>query len=70
MGICFAASSVSVILQVASNKLRNGKRLLLMAPIYHHFEMKGVPEAKIVSIYSIITLVCSAAALLIYWVLQ
>ena len=70
MCVCFAASSVSVILQIATNHLRNGKRLFRMAPIYHHFQMKGVPEAKIISIYSIITLVSSAAALLIYWVLQ
>ena len=70
MCICFAASSASVILQIATNKLGNGKRIFRMAPIYHHFEMKGVPEAKIVSIYSIITLVSSAAALLLYWLLQ
>ncbi len=67
MGICFVASSVSVILQVGSYKLRNKKRIFRMAPLHHHFELGGTPETKIVSLYSIVTAMCSAAALLIYW---
>lgn len=55
IGIMFVASSVSVILQVGSYKLRNKKRVFLMAPLHHHFELKGYPETKIVSMYMIIT---------------
>ncbi len=36
-------------LQVGSYKLRNGKRIFKMAPIHHHFELKGWPETKVVA---------------------
>jgi phospho-N-acetylmuramoyl-pentapeptide-transferase len=42
MGACFVASAVSVVLQVGSYKLRR-KRIFKMAPLHHHFELKGVP---------------------------
>lgn len=54
MGACFVASSVSVILQVGSFKLRK-KRIFKMAPLQHHFELLGYSETKIVSVYMIIT---------------
>ena len=54
-GFMFLASAISVILQVGSYKLRR-KRIFKMAPIHHHFELKGVPETKIVTFYTIITL--------------
>ena len=66
MGIMYVASSVSVILQVGSYKLRH-KRIFRMAPLHHHFELGGTPETKIVSVYSVITAVASAAALLTFW---
>jgi phospho-N-acetylmuramoyl-pentapeptide-transferase len=47
IGIVFVIETVSVILQVASFKLR-GKRIFLMAPIHHHFELKKWPENKII----------------------
>ena len=47
IGIVFVVETVSVILQVASFKLR-GKRVFLMAPIHHHFELKKWPENKII----------------------
>jgi len=46
VGGIFVVEALSVILQVASFKLR-GKRIFLMSPIHHHFEMKGWQEAKI-----------------------
>ena len=49
--------SLSVILQVGSYKLRHGKRIFLMAPIHHHFEKKGWSEAKVVTVFSILTAV-------------
>jgi phospho-N-acetylmuramoyl-pentapeptide-transferase len=54
-GAMFVASCVSVILQVGSYRLRNKKRIFLMAPLHHHFELKGYPETKIVAMYMIIT---------------
>ncbi|PHS41051.1 MAG: phospho-N-acetylmuramoyl-pentapeptide-transferase [Sulfurovum sp.] len=47
IGIVFVIETVSVILQVGSFKLR-GKRVFLMAPIHHHFELKKWPENKII----------------------
>ena len=67
MGVMYVASSVSVILQVGSYKLRDKKRIFRMAPLHHHFELGGTPETKIVSMYSVVTAIASAAALLIFW---
>jgi phospho-N-acetylmuramoyl-pentapeptide-transferase len=66
MGIMYVASSVSVILQVGSYKLRK-KRIFRMAPLHHHFELGGTPETKIVSMYSVVTVIASAGALIIFW---
>jgi phospho-N-acetylmuramoyl-pentapeptide-transferase len=66
MGVMYVASAVSVILQVGSYKLRK-KRIFRMAPLHHHFELGGTPETKIVSMYSVVTLIASAGALLIFW---
>ncbi len=65
MGGCLVASSVSVILQVGSYKLRK-KRIFRMAPLHHHFELKGVAETKIVSVYMIITAILCLVCLLAY----
>ncbi|MEC7840324.1 MAG: phospho-N-acetylmuramoyl-pentapeptide-transferase [Chlamydiota bacterium] len=48
VGGIFVAEAMSVILQVASYKLRNKKRVFLCAPLHHHFEYKGWPETKVV----------------------
>ena len=66
MGVMYVASSVSVILQVGSYKLRH-KRIFRMAPLHHHFELGGAPETRIVSMYSVVTAIASAAALIIFW---
>ncbi len=47
IGIVFVAEAGSVILQIASKKLRNGKKIFLISPIHHHFEALGWPEAKV-----------------------
>ena len=62
VGIMFVVSVISVIIQVASFKLRK-KRVFLMAPLHHHLEMKGLSESKIVSAYGMITAFCGAIAL-------
>lgn len=56
MGGIFVAETVSVILQVASFKL-TGKRIFRMAPLHHHFELKGWPEPRVIVRFWIITLV-------------
>ncbi len=46
-GGIFLIETLSVILQMGSYKLRDKKRLFLMAPIHHHFELKGIAESKV-----------------------
>jgi len=54
MGGVFVMETISVILQVGSFKLR-GKRVFRMAPIHHHYELKGWPETKVVVRFWIIS---------------
>ena len=54
MGGVFVAETLSVILQVASFKL-TGRRIFRMAPLHHHFELKGWPEPRIIVRFWIIT---------------
>jgi len=56
MGGIFVMETVSVILQVASYKL-TGKRIFRMAPIHHHYELKGWPEPRVIVRFWIITVV-------------
>ncbi len=56
MGGVFVLETVSVILQVASFKL-TGKRIFRMAPIHHHFELKGWPEPRVIVRFWIISLI-------------
>jgi phospho-N-acetylmuramoyl-pentapeptide-transferase len=56
MGGIFVLETVSVILQVASFKL-TGRRIFRMAPIHHHFELKGWPEPRVIVRFWIITLI-------------
>lgn len=56
MGGIFVLEAVSVIMQVASFKL-TGRRIFRMAPIHHHFELKGWPEPRIIVRFWIITVI-------------
>ncbi|MGB0224467.1 MAG: phospho-N-acetylmuramoyl-pentapeptide-transferase, partial [Marinobacterium sp.] len=56
MGGIFVLETVSVILQVASFKL-TGRRIFRMAPIHHHFELKGWPEPRVIVRFWIISFV-------------
>lgn len=56
MGGIFVAETVSVILQVGSYKL-TGKRIFRMAPLHHHFELKGWPEPKVIVRFWIISVI-------------
>lgn len=56
IGGIFVVEALSVILQVASYRLRNKKRIFLCAPLHHHFEYKGWPETKVVIRFWIVAL--------------
>jgi phospho-N-acetylmuramoyl-pentapeptide-transferase len=56
MGGVFVMETVSVMLQVASFKL-TGKRIFAMAPLHHHFELKGWPEPRVIVRFWIITFI-------------
>jgi len=63
IGGVFILEAVSVILQVGSYKLRNKKRIFLMAPLHHHFELKGWSESKVIARFWIMALVFALFAL-------
>ena len=68
VGVVYIAENLSVLLQVGYFKLTHGKRLFKMAPLHHHFEMCGWSEAKIVTVFSLVTLLgCIGAALLVIY---
>lgn len=58
MGGLFVAETISVILQVGYFRLSGGKRIFRMAPLHHHFELKGWPETKVTVRFWIVTIVC------------
>ena len=59
----FVAETLSVILQVGSYKLFK-KRIFLMAPLHHHFELMGIPEPKVIVRFWIVTFVLVAVGLM------
>ena len=65
LGIVYFMEILSVVLQVSYFKLTHGKRLFKMSPIHHHFEMCGWSEMKICLVFSLITAVGGAIALLL-----
>lgn len=56
MGGVFVMETISVILQVGSYKLR-GQRIFRMAPIHHHYELKGWPETRVIVRFWIISMI-------------
>lgn len=66
MGGLFVIETLSVILQVGYFKMSGGKRLFKMAPLHHHFELKGWAEPKVIVRFWIITVIlvlCGLASL-------
>ena len=63
IGGVFILEAASVILQVGSYKLRNGKRIFKMAPLHHHFELLGWSESKVIARFWILALVFALFAL-------
>ncbi|MFP4127592.1 MAG: phospho-N-acetylmuramoyl-pentapeptide-transferase [Desulfonatronovibrio sp.] len=63
VGGLFVIETLSVILQVGYFKMSGGKRIFRMAPLHHHFELKGVPESKIIIRFWILSILFALLAL-------
>lgn len=63
VGGLFVIEALSVIFQVGYFKLTKGKRIFRMAPLHHHFELKGWPEPKVIVRFWIISMALSLIAL-------
>jgi phospho-N-acetylmuramoyl-pentapeptide-transferase len=61
VGFVFVIEAASVMLQVASFKLRGGRRIFRMSPIHHHFELGGWPETTVVTRFWILSIICALA---------
>ena len=66
-GVIYVAEIGSVLLQRLYYRRTGGKRIFLMSPIHHHYELKGWSEWKIVIVFSLVTL---AGCLLSYLILR
>ena len=60
------AETLSVILQVVSFRLRDGKRVFRMAPLHHHFELGGMEETRVVRRFALTSWLCAAAGLAVF----
>lgn len=63
VGGLFVVEALSVIMQVGFFKLTGGKRIFRMAPLHHHFELKGWPEPKVIVRFWIISIILGLLAL-------
>ena len=63
VGGLFVVEALSVIIQVGFFKVSNGKRIFRMAPLHHHFELKGWPEPKVIVRFWIIAIILGLLAL-------
>ena len=64
VGFIYALEVISVIIQVFWFRHTGGKRFFRMAPIHHHFEMGGWSEVRVVAVFTIVTAVLGAVAIL------
>lgn len=62
----FVAEAGSVVLQVASKKLRNGKKIFKISPIHHHFEASGWPETKVTMRFWVLGQACAVIGLILF----
>ncbi|MCA9256998.1 MAG: phospho-N-acetylmuramoyl-pentapeptide-transferase, partial [Phycisphaerales bacterium] len=65
VGGVFVVEAMSVILQVGYFKATKGKRLFLIAPIHHHFHLKGWKETQVVIRFWLFAAICAVVALAI-----
>lgn len=67
-GGVYMIETLSVIIQVLSYRHRNKKRVFLMTPIHHHFELKGYKEQKIVTGFMVVSVIlCMISLVAILW---
>lgn len=66
IGIIYVAEAASVLIQTVYFRRTGGKRIFLMSPIHHHYELKGVQEQKIVIWFAMISLLGCLAAIWMY----
>lgn len=67
IGSIYVAEFASDILQIIYVKTHNGKRLFKMAPLHHHYEMSEWSEKKICKVFSLVTVIGTAAAVALTW---
>ena len=66
VGLIFVLEALSVVIQVGSYKLRNGKRVFKMAPLHHHFELSGWHERKVVTVFVTVSFaLCAVCAVVL-----
>lgn len=58
-------TSLSTVIQIASRKLRNGKKVFLLAPLHHHFEALGWPKYKVTMRYWVVGIMTSVVGVII-----
>jgi phospho-N-acetylmuramoyl-pentapeptide-transferase len=63
VGGLFVVETLSVILQVGFFRVSGGRRIFRMAPLHHHFELKGIPESKIIIRFWLVSIILGLAAL-------
>jgi phospho-N-acetylmuramoyl-pentapeptide-transferase len=63
VGGVFVIEAVSVMLQVGFYKLTSGKRIFRMAPLHHHFELKGWAESKVIVRFWILAIMLALVAI-------
>jgi phospho-N-acetylmuramoyl-pentapeptide-transferase len=66
IGLVFVAEAGSSLLQIASKRLRGGKKIFKIAPIHHHFEAIGWPETKVTMRFWIIGQVAAVLGLIVF----
>ncbi len=66
IGIIFAAEAGSSLLQIASKRLRHGKKIFKVAPIHHHFEASGWPETKVTMRFWVLGQVAAVCGLILF----
>ncbi len=64
IALAMMVSALSDIIQIGYFKLTHGKRVFKMAPLHHHFELSGMPETQVTSMYYIVTVVLCLVTML------
>ena len=66
IGAVFVAEAGSSLIQIASKKLRHGRKIFKIAPLHHHFEASGWPETKVTMRFWILGQVCAVIGIMIF----